>query len=95
MSPRDTYITQIKNAIDENKDIINIYGEKGIGKSYIISKLKQSLAKESENSTSIQYLCGTFDFNNYVGLSQDMTISALYDLCDFLVAKKTIIISAY
>ena len=87
---RNDYIQEIINTINANQRVINIHGERGIGKSYIISQLKKRLAEVQNSSNSTQYLCGIFDFNNYVGLSENMTINALYDLCDFLVAKKTI-----
>lgn len=91
MSLRENYyIEEIKKAIQSQKRILNLYGEKGVGKSYIISKMKESVTKEQKKNNKIQFLGGSFDFNNYAGIANDMTINALYDLCDFLLAKKII-----
>ncbi|MBE6032371.1 MAG: hypothetical protein E7224_04185 [Clostridiales bacterium] len=82
---RKNYTDKIIHAIeDPSCKVINLFGEKGIGKSALGKYVRDAFADREE------YLCGYFDFNQYKGLAQESMVNALYDLCDFLTAHKTV-----
>lgn len=82
---REKYVKRIINEINTtDKKVINVHGDKGVGKSYIIQEVKKN-PELTEN-----YICGYLDFSQYVGMTSYTMIDALYDMCDFLTAQKVI-----
>ena len=85
MYRRQDYIERIVDLINERHSrVLNIYGEKGVGKSYIVESLKKN------SSLTHGYFCGYLDFSLYAGMSRQSILNALYDLCDFLTAQKIV-----
>ncbi len=74
----------LNEIIQGNVQVINLYGDKGVGKSYFINQLKQNEILKKK------YLCGTVDLEQYAGMPALSMVNALYDMCDFLYSEEAV-----
>ena len=81
MLVRDEYERKLHEYIRNPEiRIINIWGESGLGKTV----LAQQFCESHKDSLNI----GTFDFNQYTGMSDQVMISGLYDLASTILKKR-------
>lgn len=78
--------TEIEPYLREDGAILNIWGEKGIGKTYVLQKFESSIQKGRHsqlNSTQIEWL----DFSQFTELNEMTRVEILYSICHILKDK--------
>ncbi len=74
---RTEYIDEFKKTVLDNRSkLVNIYGERGIGKTVLVNQICEEIPSD--------ILCCKFDFAEYDGTSHEYMVNALYTLCDVL-----------